>query len=347
MADPSLKIGAESSYYCMGAGNTNGKYSHSKMKNQCCLKLPFSVDTSIGGTESTEEAINQVLTYSHVGNALNRPFGKQKDPAYRAQRFNGYTDLMGGAEEVPAFRAGVNFYENPAYGYQTMDFMINSLLSNPDLNRIVNEEQAKQGTSYKSLMCLDHGAGLFYVDTNHYFEKHKNTPRMKHIIPKIKSGSLAGLTSREKKVITAELYSAGVQRELFKAGHLTTDDFLTIDLSKALGVDYKSLRDGSNQMISIEELKQKSNFDSRTPLEQNAILELHRRYTEENILHKPPVIPNRSKLTSPEFIRIYAREIYPKRSTVGTASDFAPWGAFTDEQIEGLSKRKGLYEFAD
>ena len=145
--------------------------------NRCCVKVPF-------GTEAHAVA-DKALTYSSLNKYLSSPLAENirgsdptEYPARRLQRFNGYSDAMGGAESVSAWRSGVNYYNTPAYGYQAMDFIMNSLWNNPFVKSAVAEAEAKLGKKSKSVLCQDRAPGVYTLEHDLYMQKHANSPRM-------------------------------------------------------------------------------------------------------------------------------------------------------------------------
>jgi hypothetical protein len=168
--------------------------------NSCCLDLGFKT------TSDNSDTVKHALTYHFIDKITKRAFKKRADPAWRVQRYNGYTDLMGAAEGVSPWRAGVDYYKNPAYGYQTMDFIINSLMFNPYISKKVDKESKDQNQKWDSILCKGKADGTYHIDSDFYFDKHKDSTRLKVILDKYKKGfSYNQLSRRERKVLGAEL----------------------------------------------------------------------------------------------------------------------------------------------
>src|SRR5690606_20405800 len=158
---------------------------------------------------------------------------QETDPAFRIQRFNGYSNLMGGAESVEAFRAGVNHYEDPAYGYQAMDYIVNSLLTNPVIHQMVEkaEDEVSQvlgrKPNWRSVMCVEHaGGGTFHIDSDHYFNKHRDTDRFKAAYEKWRNGH--ALSSREQRLIDYDIQTL-VDRGLMPESELNQEQSKILD----------------------------------------------------------------------------------------------------------------------
>lgn len=184
-----IKTENKVSYFCntMGGG---GESVETPSPNSCCLKLPFSIDSE-SNPSGPDHPMAKALTFKSMDQYVKAPLAdelKTNDPsenaARRLQRFNGYSTLMGGAEAVSAWRSGVNYYKTPAYGYQAMDFLVNSMISNPYIRSKVEAAEAQVGTKSPSVLCLDLPPGLYGLEHDYYFKKHANSPRMEIVLEK-------------------------------------------------------------------------------------------------------------------------------------------------------------------
>ncbi len=192
------------SYFCRKVYDDLGIVYDEPQADSCCLKLPFTKDSA------DIELIEEALVFEQASKNYQRRFGDNEDPAFRIQRFNGYTRLMGATEGVDSFRSGVDYYENPAYGYQAMDYMVNSILPNPVIRDLVKqaEQEVEQSlgrqSSWRSIMCVEHpGGGTFQVDSNHYFNLHRNTPRLEAAYERWSKGE--DLSESEHKIIQQDI----------------------------------------------------------------------------------------------------------------------------------------------
>ena len=251
-------------HLCRHILHANPTISESKIDGECCLKIPFTAQDSDELIETLEDA----LTIEQASKTIKSKFRNQTDPAYRIQRFNGFTDLMGAAEPVPAFRAGINFFKTPAYGYQGMDFLLNSLMINPAIQKEVELAKKAYG-DYQSLLCMDRTEGQYAIDSEKYFELHKNSPRMEVIAGKLAADPNYKLTERETKVMRIELDNTNVftqiegseklrnlpkQRDLIfqlKAMGVTTENYALLEKEKII----KNIQEKSSEKLSQEEIE--------------------------------------------------------------------------------------------
>lgn len=192
----------DNGYYCYDTrGREAPQIFKNKQSNSCCLELGFNTKQ-----EGASDIISHALTYHYVNKVTKSNFRGRKEPEWKVQRFNGYTDLMGGAEGVQAWRSGVNYYETPAYGYQVMDFIINALMFNPYIASAVNRESKKINSKWQSLLCKDKEDGIYHIDSDSYFNKHKNSSRLSVVHEKFKKGvKFENLTLREQNVLLGEM----------------------------------------------------------------------------------------------------------------------------------------------
>lgn len=186
------------SYFCRQLTDDLGMVYDQAQENSCCLEMPISKESS------DVELIEEALVFEQARKNYQTRFRGNQDPAFRIQRFNGYSRLMGGAEAVESFRAGVNHYKDPVYGYQAMDFMVSSILPNPVIREMVQqaekevEETLGRKAPWRSIMCVEHpGGGTFQVDSEQYFKLHRNAPRLEAAFNKWSTGeSLSGAEGR-------------------------------------------------------------------------------------------------------------------------------------------------------
>lgn len=195
------------------ANSSSSVFSATQIPDSCCLRTSFMPANSNQASFLAAYA-NRALTYASLDQYLEAPLppsqqnrGPGESAARRIQRFNGFSPLMGGAEGVPAWRSGVNYNATPAYGYQALDFMFNSLMSNPMITEKVKAAEQKYGHKSPSVICEDLAAGSYYMASDFYFNKHRDAPRMGTIQQAWSAGqrNFASLTHAQQRVLTNEL----------------------------------------------------------------------------------------------------------------------------------------------
>lgn len=185
-------------FYCRDTTSRGGEIEDNPNSKQCCLEFK--------NRPSVDADIDRAMTLEYVRQVSTQPYPGTDTPPFRLQRFNGFSKLMGGAESVAAFRAGVNYFEDPAYGYQASDYILNSLMSNAAFRAKVEAAQKKFGKKPSHIFCSGVDAGYYMIDSEYYFLKHKNSKRLGVLAEKIGKGATYGsLSEREKKVLDSEL----------------------------------------------------------------------------------------------------------------------------------------------
>jgi hypothetical protein len=205
--DPEEANRGDKSYYCKHADSAEGAVSDSPSDNECCVEVPVSAKRA----EEKKFSIEDALIMEYVRKTQYSQIRGEKDPAFRLQHFNGFSHLMGGAEGVPVFRSGVDNFKNPNYGYQGMDFILNSLVSNPYIRSEVERISKTTTAKYESVLCQDVSVpGLYQVDSDTYYKKNRDSIRLESV----KGREWETLSPREKKVLLGELAHPKVARRL-------------------------------------------------------------------------------------------------------------------------------------
>lgn len=249
-------VGNGKSHYCYDvAGKTKPRITTIPQKNSCCLELEFKTP------ESSSGQVTHALTYEFINRKVNTRYKGKTDPAWRIQRFNGFTNLMGGAEAVPAWRVGVNYRKNPGYGQQTMDYILNSLMFNPYISNKINKEKNDQKKKVKSILCSNKKDGTYYYESNKYFDKVKSSVRLGVIADKFNlGGGFNELTPREQSVIKRELLETATKNS--KMPNLLRTAIVTkyeSQVSNALKIDPNNLFKKTN--VSRIEIWDKKDAD--------------------------------------------------------------------------------------
>lgn len=192
------------SYYCYDTlGKGKPKTYSSSQENSCCLELNFEAV----GEKNIGSEISHALTYEYINKRLRPKFRGKSAPEWKVQRFNGYTDMMGAAEGVPSWRVGVNYYENPGYGKQVMDYMLNALMFNPYITQQVKNKTTEANSEWSSILCIGRENGTYYYDSDRFFNEVRDSKRLGVIYDKyVKGVKFSELSVRESNVITRELY---------------------------------------------------------------------------------------------------------------------------------------------
>lgn len=204
------KLEKKKSFYCIGVSDAGGipGFSAAPKTGHCCLDVPYT------GLKPEDMTKHLVTLYIKDMQKEQIPFNKT-DPAFTVQKFNGFSNLMGGAEGVQLYRTGLNYFKEPSYGYQAMDFIVNSLMTNKEIKDIVKEESDKGGFKVPGIFCKGKAAGFYAIESDTYFTKHSNAKRMGVIEEKFKKGqSYDQLTERERRVFNRELQDPKVQELL-------------------------------------------------------------------------------------------------------------------------------------
>jgi hypothetical protein len=200
-SDGSSELEKGTSYYCYDTlGDSKPQIQDKIQSNSCCLELNFKT------SDSSTDQVSHALTYEFINKRTKADFRGSKEPEWKIQRFNGYTDLMGGAESVPSWRVGVNYYDNPGYGQQVMDYILNSLMFNPYIKSKVKEQEKALNKNWESILCKSKSNGTYYYDSKNYINLLKNSKRLGVIEEHFKAGKeYEELTDREKQVMNREL----------------------------------------------------------------------------------------------------------------------------------------------
>ncbi len=251
-----------SSYYCYDIeGQDEPKVYERIQDNNCCLKVPFKEG------QISAYNISQALTYEFINKRLSTSFNGKSEPEWKIQRYNGYTDLMGAAEGVPSWRMGVNYYDNPGYGQQVMDIILNSLLFNPYIKNKVEEVMLNSNSKWKSIMCRDKRNGTYYYDSDYYFNLVKNSKRLEAILDKFnKINSVNDLSQRELDVLKRELSETSQINTSFPT--LLTENQLEKYEDEIFDTIHVSIYDMFKQRrLSKEEFLKLSNIYKKNELE--------------------------------------------------------------------------------
>ena len=255
-------IPGKTSYYCRDLTSAEGGFTSKAESKECCLKLNFTLQANQANkpsrmavmesgagmnpySNSAGSIAEKTFLMDYLRDVQNSSSRGTNDPAFRLQSFNGFSKLMGGAESVPVFRSGVDFTKTPSYGYQSMDFIINSLASNAWIRKEVENQSKILKKKVPSILCQDVTVpGTFKIDSDYYFNKHKDSGRMESI----KNKPWASMSKREKKVFTEELKYPKVHDRLVKQF-----PNLPSDLQNKKTIFKKTITDQNGNGIEIDD----------------------------------------------------------------------------------------------
>lgn len=182
------------SFYCANTGQQGrGRVVASAAPGACCLSLPYAADSVEAGDVDIALTMSSFSRYFSAPLSTDEANGRTDAlelSARRLQRYNGFTRAMGGGEPLflSPWRAGVDFTETPAYGYQAMDFLLNTVMTNPFINARIAAAQVRfNRPPAPSPLCTDRAPGSYMIDSNEYFNRVRNSPRMPALLERWRS----------------------------------------------------------------------------------------------------------------------------------------------------------------
>lgn len=294
------------SYMCRKHGyDGNAFMSPDPNPHACCMKLDLVYDESLYNKKDIVSAMMfeyiRQKTYPNLEGYYKNRGADSRDPASLIQRYNGYSSAMGGGEPVNAWRAGVSHYKDPVYGFQVMDYLINSLMTNPLINSLVEKKKKEHGNP-RSLLCANKKPGNYVIDSDYYKNRNRDGKRMANI-EKYKDTPWNEWPDNYKRVMIQELGDKKVSPEVLK-----NFTFGTIQESRLVkdikNIDYSSISKLARDVENIE-------YDSQDT----------------------PQLMNR-------MVNHYFSQVYPKRQTRGETSGYS-WKRLTPNQIISIGQKLG------
>lgn len=157
---------------------TYGSDADFRKAKACCIKIPY-----------LSSRIFSVMSNFALGEKLKGG----GDPAQMLQGFNGY-GVIGITEKagVGAFRYGMRMRDQPQYGAQGMDFILNSFMNNPMIREFVRRAEDEYGNRPKSLICAGKSPGTYAFDSERYVDLQRGMKRLNTVIGK-SWGAMSGL----------------------------------------------------------------------------------------------------------------------------------------------------------
>lgn len=181
-------------FVCVGRKNdgaviddTDGFSSHTslaeakKKGNTCCVETQYQINYKDSGRRiATYMSFDQIQNKSTV---MAQAKNYQNSIEHRLNTFLGMSKTVGTypSYRISPHRVGVNSFEDPNYGRQIMDYMLNSFMRSGEVMNYISEAEKKHKTKRKSLLCFNQKAGSYIIDSDFYFNKIKATKRMKPI----------------------------------------------------------------------------------------------------------------------------------------------------------------------
>jgi len=181
-------------YVCVGRANdkkyiddtkgfeTYGSLTDAKKFGKtCCVKTKHEARFNAAGRRVTSFMyFDQIQNKNHYN-----PMAKdhQDSIEHRLNTFLGMSYTVGTypSYRISPYRVGVNSFEDPNYGRQIMDYMLNSFMRNGEVMQYIRDAEKKYNKKRKSLLCFNRKAGSYIIDSDFYLNKIKNTQRMKPI----------------------------------------------------------------------------------------------------------------------------------------------------------------------
>jgi len=165
--DKSANLCTESRPYSHGQPAWMASTSEIK-KDQCCVK----VDGLVEGDNVEREFLNY-MAVDFVKNKIKFPKGAVDETSFNIQPFNG-VGCIGCTEGLQNnCLNGLHMGTRPYYGARVADLMINSMMMNPEIRKMVAESSAELGENVKSAFCQKNGPGPITLDTNTFLAQQK------------------------------------------------------------------------------------------------------------------------------------------------------------------------------
>lgn len=174
-------------YYICYAVDGGYQTSEKPIKGQTCFdtKVKLNPEGKGGYASLFRSVLLKDFMQKRFAAAETKNGKGWKQVADAIQTYNGRSTLFGSTERAPGrWHLGINLQENPVYGYEALDIVANSFMTNPVLNGIV--EKARKRLKEKGLikklprniMCAQASAdSMVYLDTEQFYRKINETPR--------------------------------------------------------------------------------------------------------------------------------------------------------------------------
>lgn len=213
---PKIEVKDGLSYLCVG-DNSNKEFHDLKgitvrglprNDRYCCMKLPGKIastqdllPTRYRQNVNTEFVSNLILfellkgmqKKNFVPSRVSECAKTEKNinsPEYRIQSFLGFSTNTGTGmpNTLANWRLGVNSCITPTYGIQAMDFMVNTLMPNPVIQKMVEDAEVKFGKVPRHHLCLGSEGKSQSLDLDYFMKQHRDSERFGFVKSKVLAG---------------------------------------------------------------------------------------------------------------------------------------------------------------
>lgn len=145
------------------------KVSQDSKGDQCCVK----VDGLVEGDNVEREFLN-FMAIDFIKNKIKFSKGSLDKASYEIQPFNG-TGCIGCTEGLQNdCLSGLHMGTRPYYGARVADLMVNSMMANAEIRKLVAEASAELGEKVKSAFCEKNGEGRVSLDNESFYKQQRS-----------------------------------------------------------------------------------------------------------------------------------------------------------------------------
>lgn len=171
--------------------------------NSCCVQV-----TGVTEGDNVEREFMNLMANQFIKNKINSSSGSVDEISLDIQKYNG-TGIIGSTENVSnSCLSGIHMGTRPYYGARVADLMLNSMMSNSQIQQLVKETSAELGLNIESMLCKKVGSGKHSINSDIFLNQQKsfllNGASQANVKTKLKNGSVAVPTSAEDKKLFTE-----------------------------------------------------------------------------------------------------------------------------------------------
>lgn len=138
------------------------------LKDSCCV----TVKGLVKGDNPQRELVNY-MAISFLKNKVRFPAGAIEESSYNIQVYNG-TGCFGCTEKVQnSCLSGIHMGSRPQYGARVADLMLNSIMANTEIRKLVAEVSSELREKVPSSFCQKNGAGTIAIDNNTFYNQQR------------------------------------------------------------------------------------------------------------------------------------------------------------------------------